>query len=193
MTAKSSEELPPKALLMLRDSLRDGIAGGLEESHLAAGSIVAYATPRRLAVLVSALQLRQPDQEIEHRGPPVMLAYDKDGIATKAAEAFAAKCGVQVADLTTVKSEKGEWLYYKGLTTGASARNLLPEIVAKVLNTLPVPKRMRWGDSQVEFVRPVHWLVMLLGKDVVACNILGVESGRKTYGHRFHAPEASGD
>lgn len=185
-----TEELPPKALLLLRDSFREGIARGIEDACLAADTIVPYATPRRLAVLVSALQLRQADQEIEHRGPPLTLAFGKDGVATKAAEAFADKCGVKVTDLNTFKTDKGEWLYYKGLSTGAAARDLLPGIVALALNGLPVPKRMRWGSSQVEFVRPVHWLVMLLGDEIIDCEILGVKAGRTTFGHRFHAPEA---
>jgi glycyl-tRNA synthetase beta chain len=185
-----TEELPPKALLLLRDSFRDGIARGLEEARLAAGTIVAYATPRRLAVLVSALQLSQPEQEIEHRGPPVALAYDREGKATKAAEAFASKCAVPVAALRTIKTDKGEWLYYKGQSTGAATRDMLPGIVTAALSALPVPKRMRWGDSEIEFVRPVHWLVMLLGNEVVSCEILGIHAGRKTYGHRFQSPGA---
>lgn len=185
-----TEELPPKALLLLRDSFRDGITRGIAEAGLATSSVAAYATPRRLAVLVTALQLRQVDQEIEQRGPPVTLAFDNSGVATKAAEAFANKCGVNVADLSTVKTDKGEWLYYKGRSAGADARALLPGIVMQALNALPVPRRMRWGSGQVEFVRPVHWLVMLLGNEIVDCEILGVKAGRTTFGHRFHAPEA---
>jgi glycyl-tRNA synthetase beta chain len=185
-----TEELPPKALLLLRDSFRDGVTSGIAEAGLAASGVAAYATPRRLALLVTALQLRQVDQEIEQRGPPVTLAFDNSGVATKAAEAFASKCGVNVADLSTVKTDKGEWLYYKGRSAGADARDLLPGIVMQALNALPVPRRMRWGSSQVEFVRPAHWLVMLLGDEIVDCEILGVKAGRTTFGHRFHAPEA---
>jgi glycyl-tRNA synthetase beta chain len=97
---------------------------------------------------------------------------------------------VGVNELTTLKTEKGEWLFFRGEAAGASAQQLLPVIVSKALAQLPVPKRMRWGDSDVEFVRPVHWLVMLLGKDVVPATILGLEAGRKSFGHRFHAPGA---
>jgi glycyl-tRNA synthetase beta chain len=185
-----TEELPPKALRLLRDSLRDGVTLGIAEAGLATSSVAAYSTPRRLAVLVTALQLRQIDQEIEQRGPPVTLAFDKNGVASKAAEAFAGKCGVHIDDLSTVKTDKGEWLYYKGRSAGADARDLLPGIVTQALNALPVPRRMRWGSSQVEFVRPVHWLVMLLGNEIVDCEILGLKAGRTTFGHRFHTPEA---
>jgi len=185
-----TEELPPKALQKLRDAFRDGILQGLQEARLPCNSLHAYATPRRLAVVVYGLQSVQAAQEIEHRGPPVALAYDKAGKPSKAAEAFAIKCGVALDAITSIKTDKGEWLYYKGSVGGLPARNLLPAIVTNALNNLPVPKRMRWGSSPVEFVRPAHWLVMLLGDEVVDCEILGLNAGRTTYGHRFHSPGA---
>jgi glycyl-tRNA synthetase beta chain len=182
-----TEELPPKALLTLRDAFRDGIVAALNDAGLRHGEVLAYATPRRLAVAVNALQTEQPTQQIDSRGPPVGVAY-KDGQPTKAAEAFAAKNGVTLAELTTVKTDKGEWLYYNGEIAGARAADLLPEIVAASLAALPIPKRMRWGDSTVEFVRPAHWLVMLLGEDVIEAEILSLAASRVTFGHRFHAP-----
>jgi glycyl-tRNA synthetase beta chain len=183
-----TEELPPKALLTLRDAFRDGIVAALDSAGLSHGDVLAYATPRRLAVIVNGLQTEQPTQQIDSRGPPISVAY-KDGQPTKAAEAFAAKNGVTLAELTTVKTDKGEWLHYSGEIAGAKASDLLPEIVATSLAALPIPKRMRWGNNSVEFVRPAHWLVMLLGKDVVDAEILGLAAGRVTFGHRFHAPD----
>jgi len=184
-----TEELPPKALLRLRDSFRDGITAGLSEARLHHGDIEAFATPRRLAILVHELELTQPVQEIESRGPPVSIAYDDNGKPAKAAVAFASKCGVTVEQLETVATDKGEWLYFKGTEPGAAAKDLLGDIVAASLAALPIPKRMRWGSSEVEFVRPVHWLMMLLGDEVVDAEILGIKAGRITYGHRFLAPE----
>jgi glycyl-tRNA synthetase beta chain len=183
-----TEELPPKALLRLRDSFQEGIATGLKEARLKHGAIRAYATPRRLSVHIEQLALTQPVQEIESRGPPLRIAFDDSGKPTQAATAFADKCGVPVEQLETIKTDKGEWLYFKGSESGAAAADLLNHIVANSLAALPIPKRMRWGSNDVEFVRPVHWLVMLLGADVVAGEILGLSAGRTTYGHRFLAP-----
>jgi glycyl-tRNA synthetase beta chain len=183
-----TEELPPKSLLVLRDAFAAGIEKGLLDARLAHGQILSFATPRRLAVLIEALELSQPVQRIENRGPPVKLSFDDSGKPTKAALAFATKCGVDVKQLERLATEKGEWLYYKGEAAGKGAADLLGGIVAAALSDLPIAKRMRWGDSDVEFVRPTHWLVMLLGKDVVDAEILGMKAGRETFGHRFHAP-----
>ena len=185
-----TEELPPKALLKLRDALTAAIGKGIADASLAHGEILSYATPRRLAVLVKELATEQPTQQIENRGPPTRLAFDDDGKPTKAADAFAKKCGVSVSALDTLETDKGAWLFYKGESAGQSATELLPEIVDAALAALPIPKRMRWGGSDTEFVRPAHWLVMLHGADVVPATILGLESGNTTYGHRFMAPDA---
>lgn len=184
-----TEELPPTALLRLRDAFKEGVAGGIHAARLDHGEVLAYATPRRLSVLVKELVLNQAAQEIENRGPPVRIAYDENGKPTKAAEAFAVKCGVALDQLETIATDKGEWLYFKGSAAGEAAKDLLGNIVASALAALPIPKRMRWGDSEVEFVRPVHWLVMLLGEDVVDAEILGLQANRITYGHRFMAPD----
>jgi len=183
-----TEELPPKALRKLSEAFRIGVEKGLDTARVSHGEILAYATPRRLAVFVNKLQLQQPIQKIENRGPPVAIAYDDAGQPTKAALAFASKCGIKPQNLTTIKTDKGEWLYYSGEAPGAKTADLLGDIVANALSGLPIPKRMRWGDSSVEFVRPVHWLVMLLDADVVPAKILGLQAGRQTRGHRFHAP-----
>ncbi|MGI9291752.1 MAG: glycine--tRNA ligase subunit beta [Gammaproteobacteria bacterium] len=185
-----TEELPPKALLKLRDAFADGIAKGLAEARLEHGEILKFASPRRLAVIVQALATEQPTQVVENKGPPVKLAYDEDGKPTKAAEAFAHKNGIAVNQLETTSTDKGEWLFYRGEVPGKTATELLGDIVNASLTALPVPKRMRWGDSDVEFVRPAHWLVMLLGDRVVDASVLGLQAGSQTYGHRFHAPQA---
>jgi len=185
-----TEELPPKALLTLRDALTAGIAAGLTEANLQHGDVRSFATPRRLAVFVAGLAKQQPVQEIENRGPPVRLAFDDDGNPTKAAEAFAAKCGVSVNQLSRMETDKGEWLHYKGRQEGSAAAALLPAIVDRALAALPIPKRMRWGSSDTEFVRPAHWLLMLHGDAVVPATVLGLKAGNQTFGHRFHSPAA---
>jgi len=186
-----TEELPPKALKKLRDALGEQFIIGLKEAGLLTGksTFKYFATPRRLAVSVSAVLFRQPDREIERRGPAVQAAFDKDGKTTKAAEGFAKSCGTSAEKLDRLKTSKGEWLVYRQMEKGRTARELIPQIFAHALSKLPIPKRMRWGDLDAEFVRPVHWLVILHGKKVVPAEILAVKSDRKTRGHRFHAPK----
>jgi glycyl-tRNA synthetase beta chain len=183
-----TEELPPKALQKLSTAFSAGVSAGIEAACLTHGEVLSFATPRRLAVLVKTLATEQPPQEIKTRGPPVRLAFDEDGNPTKAASAFAAKCGVSVDQLSRLETDKGEWLYYKGTAAGATASELLPGIVDTALAKLPIPKRMRWGSNESEFVRPAHWLLMMHGDAVVPAEILGQRSGNRTYGHRFHNP-----
>ncbi len=184
-----TEELPPKSLLALSAAFAEGLAAGLDAAGLAHGDVRAYATPRRLAVSVRLLALAQPIQKIERRGPPVSAAF-KDGAPTRAATAFAESCGVAVEKLGRVTEPKGEFLAYSGKRAGAPAAELMPGIVQKALDALPIARRMRWGAGEVQFVRPVHWLVMLHGSQIVPCEILGLAAGRHTCGHRFHAPKA---
>jgi glycyl-tRNA synthetase beta chain len=183
-----TEELPPRALARLSKAFGAGLVSGLEEARLAHGAVDLYATPRRLAVRVAELADRQPDVETELKGPPVRIAFDADGKPTRAAEAFAGKCGVAVADLQRIETPKGDWLMHRGTESGRPAAELLPELVGKALSNLPIPKRMRWGSRDEDFVRPVHWVVMLLGADIVPATLFGIPAGRETRGHRFHAP-----
>jgi glycyl-tRNA synthetase beta chain len=183
-----TEELPPKALPALSQAFAEGVAAGLRDAGLAAGAVHPYATPRRLAVRVEGVPARQPDRTTERRGPPLKAAFDADGNPTRAARAFAESCGVAVADLARLETPKGAWLAHTTVVPGQPAAAVVPDIVARALDGLPVPKRMRWGSGDAEFVRPVHWLVILLGADVVPARLLGVEAGRATRGHRFHAP-----
>ncbi len=185
-----TEELPPVALKKLSDALTASFVAGLEKANLSHGAVKAYAAPRRLGLLVENCSLGQPDRDVERRGPAIQAAFDKEGNATKAAEGFARSCGTEVANLDRLKTDKGEWLMYQIKEVGKPAAQLLPVIAEEALNKLPIPKRMRWGDLETQFVRPVHWLLFLHGDQVVKCNILNAEAGRSTRGHRFHHPAA---
>ncbi|MEX0707115.1 MAG: glycine--tRNA ligase subunit beta [Woeseia sp.] len=184
-----TEELPPKALRGLMDAFANGLAALLESERLEHGAVRAFASPRRLAVHVAALALAQPDRDVEHKGPPVAVAFDRNGKPTRAAEAFAGKCGVAVDALERVETPKGAWLVARTTETGQSAAALLPELVQRALDGLPIPRRMRWGSNDAEFVRPVHWVLMLHGTGVVPGEVLGIRTSNTTRGHRFHAPE----
>ncbi|MDH3768916.1 MAG: glycine--tRNA ligase subunit beta, partial [Gammaproteobacteria bacterium] len=185
-----TEELPPRALSRLSQEFGQTISDGLREAGLAHGKVSLYATPRRLAVRIESLLSRQPDREIELRGPPAKIAFDADGNPTRAAQAFAEKCGVTVDGLQQIETDKGTWLAHRGTEVGKATAELLPDIVSTALDKLPIPKRMRWGAREAEFVRPVHWVVMMLDDQVVPASLFDIYSGNRTYGHRFHAPEA---
>ncbi len=185
-----TEELPPKALRRLSTAFLEGIVKGLDDAALSHGKAVPFATPRRLAVRVPSVALTQPDRQMERRGPALQAAFDADGNPTRAAEGFARSCGVTVAELERLESDKGAWLVWRSVQKGQPAAELIPHIVRAALDGLPIPKRMRWGDLDAQFVRPVHWAVVLLGDQVVETELLAVTSGRATRGHRFHHPAA---
>ena len=184
-----TEELPPTALLKLSLALADGFEQGLKEAHLNYKAIQHFATPRRLAVLVEACQTEQPNKEIERRGPAIQAAFDAEGQPTKAALGFARSCGVDIQDLDRQKTDKGEWLLFKQIQIGKKTSDLLPSIAEKALNQLPIPKKMRWGDNDFQFIRPVHWIVFIQGEEVIPCSLFGIDAGRYSYGHRFHHPK----
>ncbi|MDA3806367.1 MAG: glycine--tRNA ligase subunit beta [Thiomicrorhabdus sp.] len=183
-----TEELPPKALKKLSEAFASGIEAGLVEAELTYGEVKVYAAPRRLAVFIEALQTKQNDKVVERKGPAKKAGFDADGNATKALQGFARGCGATVEELIEIETDKGTWMAYNLAQKGQPAEALLPGIVNHSLAKLPIPKRMRWGSSDIEFVRPVHWVLMLLGRKVVPATILGHQSSNTTKGHRFHAP-----
>ncbi len=181
-----TEELPPRSLQRMREALHAAIDKLLDENHLEHGASHSFATPRRLAVLVEKVALQQPDRDVTRRGPALNAAFDKDGKPTKPAEGFARSCGVTVAELDRLETDKGAWLVYHASESGKSAVAILPELIEKALQMIPVARRMRWGGGDFEFVRPVHWILLLLGNDPVHSQILGLQADRYTRGHRFH-------
>ncbi len=184
-----TEELPPRALPILAEAFEAGIRDGLGKADLSFGGVHRFAAPRRLAVLIRDVAAMQPERSLERRGPALAAAFDTEGRPTKATQGFARSCGVVVSALGRLETDKGSWLVHTSTEPGAPTTSLLPGIVETALAQLPIPKRMRWGDRNDEFVRPVHWVVLLFGEDVVPTTILGVPTGRETRGHRFHHPE----
>ncbi|MFP5506975.1 MAG: glycine--tRNA ligase subunit beta, partial [Gammaproteobacteria bacterium] len=184
-----TEELPPKALPRLSQAFTDGVRKGLEQAGLAFGAVHSYAAPRRLAVWIEGLAAAQSDREQIRRGPALTAAFDADGNPTPGAQGFARSCGVAIEQLERLETDKGAWLIHRVMERGRGTGELIPEIVTQSLNQLPIPKRMRWGAGSAEFVRPVHWVVLLFGDTVIETEILGVKSGRETRGHRFHHPD----
>jgi len=183
-----TEELPPKSLRTLELAFAAGLRSALESAGLKPGELVSFATPRRLTVLVKKLLARQPDQDIKRRGPPLTAAFDAAGQPTKAALAFAQSCGAALETLQRLDEGKGTFLFFIGTKAGARVQELLPAIVQGALDALPIARRMHWGSGTAEFVRPVHWLLMLYGKEVVPARVLDTAAGDVTRGHRFHAP-----
>ncbi|MCW8901269.1 MAG: glycine--tRNA ligase subunit beta [Gammaproteobacteria bacterium] len=183
-----TEELPPTALSKLSNAFYNGVKEGLEKADLSFTEIKKYAAPRRLALVINDLQVKQKDKDIERRGPALAAAFDEDGCPSKAAQGFATSCGVEVEDLEKLETDKGAWLNFKSKQKGQKSSELIAEIVQTSLDKLPIAKRMRWADLDAQFVRPVHWLILLFGNDVIDAEILSVKSGRETRGHRFHHP-----
>ena len=181
-----TEELPPGSLRALGEALRAEVCARLDEQRIAHGAAQWFASPRRLAVLVSGVASLQDDAVIEKLGPQVSAAFDASGKATGAALGFARGCGVDVSELGRAQGDKGERLAFRQTMPGQPTASLLPALIESALSALPIAKRMRWGARRDEFVRPVQWVVLLLGSTVVTGTVLGLEAGRTTRGHRVH-------
>ena len=176
-----TEELPPKLLLKLSNSLKDNLSKELEKLSIKSDSIKAFATPRRLAISISELQSKQQDQVLEKKGPSTQSPE-------MAINGFAKSCGVDVSELEKKELGGKEYFYYSKEETGQSVSELLPEAIEKSIKDIPITRAMKWGSSDYSFVRPVHWLVIMLDKDIVPAKIMGLESNRITKGLRFIDP-----
>lgn len=186
------EELPAASVLPMAESLGGSLASALADAGFSTAGDKAlaqiFATPRRLAVLVSNVAAQQQDQSVERKGPSMAAAYDDNGEPTKALQGFARSCGVEPSELEKVSTDKGDWLVFKSTATGQTLSAFLSENLPKALKQLPSPRRMRWSDGDTEFLRPLRWLTALHGSDLVPLQVLGFDAVPYTYGHRFHAP-----
>lgn len=181
-----TEELPPKHLRAMIESFEASFASSLKEAQFGFESVESFATPRRLALKVSGLSAFQPAQNLEKRGPSLNAALDADGQPTRALQGFMKSCGISdIAQLERVETEKGTWLVFRQRQEGASLESMIQGLLETALSSLPIERRMRWGDTRVEFVRPVHWLVLLFGDTVLPAKLYNISSGRQSRGHRF--------
>ncbi len=181
-----TEELPPVSLRILSEALADNLASELQKAGFSFTATRSFATPRRLAVLVEDLTDRQEDRIIERKGPSVSAARDAGGQPTKALLGFARSCGItDLSLLEEQKTEKGHWIVYRATHPGRHLGEVLEDLVLNALDALPIDRRMRWGSNRYEFARPVHWVVLMHGQEIVPARILGCPAGRVTRGHRF--------
>ncbi len=183
------EELPPLSLNHLAESFSKSISSQLSSALLNYDGVQTLFSPRRIAVIVNKLDSVQPDSVQEKTGPALTHAFDSDGNPTKAAEGFARSCGVAVSQLSTSDTEPPK-LLFKQQIKGNETAILINGIVQKALEQLPIDRRMRWGNNEFEFVRPVHWVVAMLDIDIIPCNVYGINASNQSFGHRFHHPQA---
>ncbi len=181
-----TEEIPANALPGARRQLAEGLDRALLDAGFTGHTVRALSTSRRLIATVTELPERQADRSERMIGPPTRIAFDADGLPTRAAEGFAAKVGVTVDKLKTETTDKGEYLAAIVVHDGRPTAEIVAEVVPSVLAAMRFPKMMRWGLGEHSFVRPVHGLVAVLDGDVVPMSAFGVGAGRSTVGHRVH-------
>ncbi|KMT66217.1 glycine--tRNA ligase subunit beta [Catenovulum maritimum] len=181
-----TEELPPKSLRKLAEAFAENFTAELAGANLAFENIKWLASPRRLALIVTALADKQADQVVEKRGPAIQAAFDGDGNPTKAALGWARGNGINVEDAERLETEKGAWLLHKASVLGKKTTDLVADMAARSLAKLPIPKPMRWGATDTQFIRPVHTATILFGSTSIEAEILGVKTGTQLQGHRFH-------
>lgn len=186
------EELPPKDLPKLSQSLAETITTQLSDLGLAPEGRQVFVTPRRLAVSFTSVLSESPAQETVKRGPAVKSAFDANNQPTPAAQGFAHSLGVTIDELATIDTDKGPCLGLTVETPGNKLSESLTDAIEIAMKRLPISKRMRWGDGEHEFVRPIHWLITLHGDTVIPVTLLGINSGRLSQGHRIHHPEPVG-
>lgn len=183
-----SEELPSAAVSVLAGALANNLLSRFAKAGLKHGVVKHFATPRRLALLIEDMQLHQESQKIQRRGP----SYNPDDVQNPSAalQGFAKSCGVEVSELSKLTTDKGAWWAYETVSPGKPTVELLPGMIQEAIAELPIGKPMRWGNGDDEFARPVHWAVLLLGNEIIPAQILGVKTGKNSFGHRFHHPQA---
>ena len=184
------EELPARSLVRQAEMLSAGMHKQLAGAGLMdAGHRLRWlATPRRLAILADEVAPRQPDRKLERKGPPEKAAFDAEGNPTPAAEGFARSVGLAVDQLERLENDQGRWLYAEIDEPGKSLSELLPDMLDKVVREMAGARSMRWSDRSDRFLRPVRWLVVMHGEQVLPVSLFGLEAGRDTRGHRIHAP-----
>lgn len=180
-----TEELPPKDLNNLMLDFTDHIIAGLNKEQISFSAHKSFATPRRLAVIISDMANKQPDKILERKGPSLKSAYDDKNKPTPAALGFAKSCNVDFSKLEKLETSKDSWLFYKQKITGKKTIDILPSIISYAMKNLHVKRKMKWSSINEYFVRPVHWIVAMLGKEVIPFEIFNIKASNFTLGHRF--------
>src|SRR5680860_100331 len=184
-----TEEIPakfsPGAMTQLEEQARKRLA----ELRLTFTDLRIFATPRRLALLVTGLEGKQEDLSMEVKGPAVKAAYDANGTPTKAAQGFARGQGVAIEELFVQELNGIPYVFARKIETGLETGALLPQLAKDLINALHFPKPMRWGDLDFHFARPIRWIVALYGTEVVPFEFVGLKSGRISRGHRTLATD----
>lgn len=184
-----TEEIPAGFIPRALNDIQRLLCKELENARISYGEIRTFATPRRLAISIQNVARLQQRQELELTGPPARIAFDADGKPTKAAEGFARTNGVSVADLQTIETDKGKYLFLSKVIEGGESTAQLPEILPRVIGKIPFKKSMRWKDLDIRFVRPMHWIVATFGGEVIPFTFGDLHSGNRSRGHRFMAPQ----
>lgn len=180
-----TEEIPAGFVKVGLESLKNGFIKFFSEECITYGNITLYSTPRRLAILIDNVADKQEDRVRETTGPPEKISYDKDGKLTKAAVGFAKSAGIDAAELKVVKTGRGDYLQATVQVAGKDTKEVLSEALPGIITSVQFPKTMRWSDSPIKFVRPIRWILALLGDEVVTFKLEGLKSSNLTYGHRF--------
>lgn len=183
-----TEEIPAEFLPKTLKDMEEIIRKEFAELRITHGDVKTMATPRRLVLFVQKVADRQEDQVIEKLGPARKVAFDDKGNPTPAALGFARGQGLDISELETVKTDKGEYLLARKKSKGSETKDLLPTLLPRYITSLPFPKSMRWMNLDIRFARPIHWIVALFGGEVVPFKVENIVSGDRTYGHRFMHP-----
>ncbi|MFK5927575.1 MAG: glycine--tRNA ligase subunit beta [Desulfuromusa sp.] len=183
-----TEEIPAGLIPLALQDIQKQLCQELEHARISFGEVQTFATPRRLAISIKDVARVQQRQDLKITGPPVRIAFDSEGNPTKAAEGFARTNGVAVADLKTIKSPKGEYLFISKVIEGGETTTELRQILPRVVSKISFKKSMRWKDLEVRFARPMHWIVAVYDGQVVPFTFGDLQSGNLSRGHRFMAP-----
>ncbi|GAB4437946.1 MAG: glycine--tRNA ligase subunit beta [bacterium] len=181
------EEIPTGYVAGTLSQMEKGFAEKLKELKIPYSGLKTFATHRRIVLYIAELAEKQSDYEEEVTGPPKKIAVDNEGNFTKAAEAFANSQGISLSDLKIISKEKKEYVGYTKKSVGRYTKAVLSEILADFILSLNFPKSMRWGEGNIRFVRPIHWILSIFGGEVVDFSIGDIKSSNKTRGHRFMA------
>jgi glycyl-tRNA synthetase beta chain len=183
-----TEEIPARFFSGAIRNLKENASAILQENHIDFSDVTTYATPRRLVLIVSGLPYQQASSVREIFGPPKRVAFLEGGNPTEAAVKFANSQGIDVENLIVKKKDKGEYVVAVVKEEGLAVKDLLPEVLKRIVLSIRFPKTMRWGDGSMRFARPIHWLLAMFGKDAIRFQLDGMESGSITWGHRFLSP-----